>query len=81
VIDEYISLISRLKNYAMWHHEDGVCGVSQRTLRGAIEIQARVSFLASQLTNNPSILRLSNGLLTDTVNFIQCMISLIDATS
>jgi hypothetical protein len=36
VIDEYISLISRLKNYAMWHHEDGVSGVSQRMLRGAI---------------------------------------------
>jgi hypothetical protein len=80
VIDEYISLISRLKNYAMWHHEDGVSGPSQRILRGAIEIQARVSFLAGQLTNDLTILRLSNGLLTDTVNFIQLMISFIDAT-
>jgi hypothetical protein len=80
VIDEYILLISRLKSYAMWHPDDGVLGVSQRMLKWAIEIQSRVSFLASQLTNDPMILRLSNGLLTDTVNCIQHMISFIDAT-
>jgi hypothetical protein len=80
VIDEYISLISGLKNYASWHHDDGVPGVLQRMLKGAIEIQSRVSFLASQLTNDLTILRLSNGLLTDTVNFIQRMVSFIDAT-
>jgi hypothetical protein len=49
-------------------------------LKGAIEIQGRVSLLASQLTNDPGILRLSNGLLIDTVNFIQRLVGFIDAT-
>jgi hypothetical protein len=49
-------------------------------LRGAIEIQGRVSFLASQLTMDPSILRLSGGLLVDSVNFIQRLIAFVDST-
>jgi hypothetical protein len=64
----------------MWHNNDGVSGVSQRMLRGAIEIQTRVTFLSSQLTSDPIILRLSNGLLIDTVNFVQRLVSFIDST-
>jgi hypothetical protein len=48
--------------------------------REAIEIQGRVSFLASQLITDPTILGLSNGLLIDTVNFIQRLVSFIDST-
>jgi hypothetical protein len=43
-------------------------------LKGSIEIQGRVSFLANQLTTDLGILRLSNGLLIDTVNFIQRLV-------
>jgi hypothetical protein len=79
-VDEYVSLLSKLKSYGAWHSDDGVSGVSQRMLRGSIAIQARVSFLASQLTTDPGILRLSNGLLIDMDNFIQRLVGFIDAT-
>jgi hypothetical protein len=77
-VQEYVTLISKLKNHAMWHSDDGVSGVSQRMLRGAVEIQRRVGFLANQLTHDPIILRLSLGLCSDSVNFIQRLVGFID---
>ena len=79
-VDEYVSLISKLKSYQDWHQADGVSGVSQRILHGSIEIQERVSFLANQMTTDNMLLRLSNGTLADSVNFVQRLVSFIDAT-
>lgn len=42
--EEYVQLSSKLKNYKMWHDDDGVSGVSERMLRGASEVLSRVSF-------------------------------------
>jgi hypothetical protein len=77
-IEEFVTLIYKLKNHGMWRNDDGVSGVSQRMLRGAVEIQRRVGFLANQLTTDPAILRLSLGLCSDSVNFIQRMVGFID---
>jgi hypothetical protein len=79
-VDEYVTLLSKLKAYSEWHHDDGVSGVSQRMMKGAIEIQNRVSFLANQSTTDNMLLRLSNGTMADSVNFVQRMVSYIDAT-
>jgi hypothetical protein len=79
-VDEYISLALRLKDYAAWHHSDGVSGVSQRMLRGIVEIQSRVNFLASQLMTDPKILRLASDLMVDSVNFVQQFVSFINTT-
>jgi hypothetical protein len=79
-VDEYVTLGSRLKDYNSWHHPDGVSGVSQRMLRGSVEIQQQVGFLASQLTTDPKILRLSGGLMVDSVNFVQRFVSFINTT-
>jgi hypothetical protein len=79
-IDDYVSLGSKLKDYKAWHHPDGVSGVSQRMLRGAVEIQQRVGFLANQLTTDPKVLRLSGGLMIDSVNFVQRFVSFINTT-
>jgi hypothetical protein len=79
-VDEYVTLGSKLKDYNAWHHPDGVSGVSQRMLRGSVEIQQRVGFLANQLTTDPRILRLSGGLMVDSVNFVQRFVSFINTT-
>jgi hypothetical protein len=79
-VDEYVTLGSKLKDYNSWHHPDGVSGVSQRMLRGSVEIQQRVGFLANQLTTDPRILRLSGGLMVDSVNFVQRFVSFINTT-
>jgi hypothetical protein len=78
-VEEYVTLISKLKNHGMWHSDDGVFGVSQHMLRGAVEIQRRVGFLANQLTTDPAIPRLSLGLCSDSVNFIQRLVGFIDS--
>ena len=77
---DFVTLISRLKTYEQWHNPDGVSGVAQWIVQGMNEIQSRVGFLASQLTTDPGILRLSNGLCNDSVNFVQWFISFIDST-
>jgi hypothetical protein len=79
-VDEYVSLISRLKSYQEWHADDGVSGASQRMLRGAVEIQSRVSFLATTSTTDNMLLRLSNGTMADSVNFVQRFVSFMDAS-
>jgi hypothetical protein len=79
-VEEYVTLISKLKNHAIWHNDDGVSGVSQRMLRGAVEIQRRVGFLANQITHDPVILRLSLGLwCSNSVSFIQRLVGFIDS--
>jgi hypothetical protein len=50
-VKEFVSLISKLKSYEVWHSNDGVSGVSQRMLRGNNEIKPRVGFLASEPTH------------------------------
>ena len=77
--EPYVLLSAKLKSYKDWHHDDGVSGVSQRILRGVVEVQNRVMFLASTSTTNPQLLRLANGMLIDCINFIQRLICFIDA--
>jgi hypothetical protein len=79
-VDEYVALGSKLKGYNSWHHPDGVSGVSQRMLCGSVEIQQRVGFLANKLTTDPRILRLSGGLMVDSVNFVQRFVPFINTT-
>jgi hypothetical protein len=78
-IKEFVSLLSKLKSYEVWHSGDGVSGVSQRILRGINAIQQRVGFLANQLTSDPVIIWLSSGLTGASVNFVQRMVSFIDS--
>jgi hypothetical protein len=78
-VEAFVSLLSKLKSYEVWHSSNGVSGVSQRMLRGINEIQQRVGFLANQLTSDPVILRLSSGLTGASVNFVQRMVSFIDS--
>jgi hypothetical protein len=48
-------------------------------MAGIVEVHDRVLFLGSVSTTNPQLLRLSNGMLIDSVNFIQRLIGFVDS--
>ena len=76
--EEGFSLISRSRNYKVWHAEDSISGRSQRILRGLPAIAKRVTFLASITMTRADVLRLSQGMTATSAAFCQALITFLD---
>jgi hypothetical protein len=69
------NLVSCLKNHDVWHVPDGLSGRSQRILKGLPSISKRVSFLANITTARADVLRLSQGMVSTSIAFLQSLIT------